>query len=127
MLFRSPTDKTIPAGQVGVFTLRFDGDSDFDVRKITLVSDAPITFQVQSDDDNWFQRPIRSELLGGSQIEVPGGTGIFSGELPFMLPHPRFVTKAAYLNVTVSNLDVVNSNRVQVAFWGTRLFPGGGV
>lgn len=125
--FGSPTDKTIPAGQVGVFTLRTDGDSDFDVRKLTVVSDSPILLQIQSDDDNWFQRPIRGELLGGSGIDAAGAPGTFSGELPFMLPHPRLVTKAAYLNINVTNLDQVNSNRVQIAFWGTRLFPGGGV
>lgn len=125
--FANPTDKTIPAGQAGVFNLRTDGDSDFDVRKITVVSDAPITLQVQSDDDNWFQRPIRSEMLGGSLIEIPGANGTFSGELPFMLPHPRFITKAGYINITVTNLDQVNPNTVQVVFWGTRLYPGGGM
>ena len=125
--FGNPTDKTIPAGQVGTISLRTDGDSDFDVRKITIVSDAPITFQIQSDDDNWFQRPIRSELLGGSLIEVPGANGTFSGELPFMLPHPRFVTKAGYVNFTVTNLDQVNPNTVQIVLWGTRLYPGGGM
>jgi hypothetical protein len=125
--FGNPTDKTIPAGQVGTISLRTDGDSDFDVRKITVVSDAPITLQIQSDDDNWFQRPIRSELLGGSLIEVPGANGTFSGELPFMLPHPRFITKAGYVNFTVTNLDQVNPNTVQIVLWGTRLYPGGGM
>lgn len=125
--FGNPTDKTIPAGQVGVFTLRLDGDSDFDVRKLTLVSQAPVLIQIQSDDDNWFAKPLRGELIGGSLIEVPGANGTFSGELPFMLPHPRLITKAAYININVTNLDQVNPNAVQLAFWGNRLFPGGGV
>lgn len=125
--FGSPTDKTIPAGQNGVITLRTDGDSDFDVRKITLVSDAPVLVQLESDDDRWFQRPIRGELIGGSLIEVPGAAGTFAGELPFMLPHPRFITKAGYVNFNVTNLDQVNPNRVQITLWGTRLYPGGGL
>jgi len=125
--FGNPTDKTIPAGQVGVFTLRLDGDSDFDVRKLTLVSQAPVLVQIQSDDDNWFAKPLRGELLGGSLIETAGANGTFSGELPFMLPHPRLVTKAAYINVNITNLDQVNPNAVQLSFWGNRLFPGGGL
>lgn len=125
--FGNPTDKTLPAGQAGVISLRTDGDSDFDVRKITVVSYAPITLQIQSDDDNWFQRPIRSEMLGGSLVEVPGANGSFSGELPFMLPHPRFVTKAGYVNFTATNQDQVNPNPAQIVLWGTRLFPGGGL
>lgn len=125
--FGNPTDKTIPAGQVGVFTLRLDGNSDFDVRKLTVLSDAPILLQIQTDDDNWFQRAIRGELLGGSLIETPGLGFASSGEYPFMLPHPRFVTKAAYININVTNLDQVSANRVQIGFWGQRLYPGGGI
>lgn len=125
--FGNPSDKTIPAGQIGVFTMRMDGNSDFDVRKLTILSDAPILLQIQTDDDNWFHRAIRSELLGGSLIQTPGVGAFASGEYPFFLPHPRFITKAAYINVNVTNLDQVNPNRVQVGFWGQRLYPGGGI
>lgn len=117
----------IAAGSTAIFTLRTDGDSDFDVRKLTVVADAPVTLQVRSDDDNWFSRPIRSELLGGSLIEVFGAQGSISGELPFFLPVPRLVTAAGYLNVAVTNSDVVNPIDCQIGFWGQRLYPAGGI
>jgi hypothetical protein len=119
---------TIPAGQTSIATVRIDGGSDFDVRKLTLVADGPCTIQVKSDDDNWFQRPLRGELIGQSLIAAPSATqGSFSGELPFWLPVPRFVTKAAYLNAQITNLDLVNAIRVQLVFHGNRLYPGGGL
>lgn len=117
----------IAAGSTAIFTLRTDGDSDFDVRKMTVVADAPVTIQVRSDDDNWFHRPIRSELLGGSQIEVFGAQGSISGELPFFLPVPRLITAAGYINIQVTNSDVVNAIDCQIGFWGQRLYPAGGV
>jgi hypothetical protein len=119
---------TIPAGQTSIATVRVDGASDFDVRKLTLVSDGPCTIQVRTDDDNWFQRPLRGELIGQSLIATPSAAqGTFSGELPFWLPVPRFVTKAAYFNAQITNLDLVNPIRVQLVFHGNRLYPGGGL
>lgn len=117
----------IPASGVGIVSLRTDGDSDFDVRKITVVSDAPVTVQVQSDEDKWFLRPLRSELLGGSLIEVGGALGFVSGEYPFIMPVPRLISGAGYINTTLTNTDAVNAVRAQVVFWGTRLYPAGGV
>lgn len=117
----------IAAGSTAIFSLRTDGDSDFDVRKLTVVADAPVTIQIRSDDDNWFHRPIRSELLGGSQIEVFGAQGSVSGELPFFMPVPRLITAAGYLNFQVTNSDVVNAIDCQIGVWGQRLYPAGGV
>jgi len=119
---------TIPAGQTSIATVRVDGGSDFDVRRLTLVADGPCTIQIKSDDDNWFQRPLRGELLGQSGIVAPSvAQGAFSGELPFWLPCPRFVTKAGYINAQITNLDLVNAIRVQLIFHGNRLYPGGGL
>jgi hypothetical protein len=115
----------IAAGSTQIFTLRADGDSDFEVQKITVVSDGPCTVQIQSDNDNWFVAALRSELLGGSNIETTAGT--FSGERPFILPAPRLITGAGYITSTVANLDAVNANRVQVTYWGVRLYPAGGL
>jgi hypothetical protein len=117
----------IAAGATDIFTLRLDGDSDFDVRKLTVSSDASVLIQIRTDDDNWFLRPIRSELLGGGFVDVPTVAGTTSGELPFFLPVPRLITAAGYINVTVTNLDAVNPIDCQIGFWGTRLYPGGGI
>lgn len=122
----SGANAVLPAGGTDIFTLRTDGDSDFDVRKITVVSDAPVTLQVQTDEDKWFARPIRSELLGGSLIVNYGTLGYVSGEVPFMMPVPRLISGAGYINVQASNTDLVNPCRLQVVFWGTRLYPAGG-
>jgi hypothetical protein len=119
---------SLPSASTDIFTLRTDGDSDFDVRRITVVSDAPVTVQVRTDDDNWFQRAIRGELIGGSFIAGPGAVGTVAGELPFFLPVPRLVSGAGFINVQVTNLDAGEvANRCQVCFWGTRLYPAGGV
>lgn len=118
----------VPAASTDIFALRTDGDSDFDVRRITITSDAAITIQIRTDDDNWFLRALRGELFGASAIQsnvAPDFTT--SGELPFFLPVPRLVSGAGYINVQVTNQDAVNANRVQVTFWGTRLYPAGGI
>jgi hypothetical protein len=118
----------IPAGATSIFSLRTDGASDFDVLKMTVVADAPVTIQVRTDEDNWFLRAIRGELLGASQIENLVGPGFtWSGELPFAMTVPKLISAAGYINVQVANLDAVNANRVQVSFWGQRLYPAGGV
>lgn len=118
----------IPAASTSIFPIRTDGASDFDVLKVTVVTDAPVTIQVRTDDDNWFLRPLRGELLGASQISNLGAPGFtWSGELPFDMPVPKLVTAAGYINVQVTNLDAVNAINCQVAFWGQRLYPAGGV
>lgn len=117
---------TIAASGTAQYTLRVDGDSDFDVRRITIVSEAPITVQIRTDDDNWFIRPLRSELLGGSLITTPGAQSTVSGELPFFLTVPRLVSAAAYINITATNTDTTNAIQAQVVLWGNRLYPAGG-
>lgn len=118
----------IAAASTAIATVRTDGASDFDVLKVTVVSDAAVTIQIRTDENNWFLRPIRSELLGGSQITALGGPGFtWSGELPFDMTVPKLITAAGYLNVQVTNLDAVNPINCQVSFWGQRLYPAGGV
>lgn len=118
----------IPAGGTAIFPIRTDGASDFDVLKLTVVADAPVELQIRSDDDNWFLRPLRSELLGGSGIETLGAPGFtMSGELPFMMPVPRLINAAGYINVQATNTDAVNPIDCQVGIWGQRCYPGGGV
>ena len=118
----------IAAASTAIATVRTDGASDFDVLKVTVVADAAVTIQVRTDENNWFLRPIRSELLGGSPIIALGGpTFTWSGELPFDMTVPKLITAAGYINVQVTNLDAVNPINCQVGFWGQRLYPAGGV
>lgn len=101
-----------------------DGGADFEVRSLTIVSDAPITLQIATEGDNWFQEPVRSELFGGSLIEIAVNGG--SGEYPFLLPAPRFVPGAEPITVYVADQGGV-SNRVQIALNGNKLYPAGGM
>lgn len=118
----------IAAASTAIASLRTDGASDFDVLKVTVAADAPVTIQVRTDENNWFLRAIRGELLGASQITALGGpTFTWTGELPFMMTVPKLVTAAGYINVQVTNLDTVNPINCQVSFWGQRLYPAGGV
>lgn len=118
----------IAAASTAIRTVRTDGASDFDTLKVTVVADAPVTIQIRTDEDNWFLRPIRSELLGASGITALGGPGFtWSGELPFLMTVPKLITAAGYINVQVTNLDAVNPINCQVALWGQRLYPAGGV
>lgn len=117
----------LAAGATAITTLRTDGDSDFDVQSLTVVSGAPVLVQIMTDERRWFQRAIRSELLGGSGILNAGTLGYVSGEYPFFLPVPRLIYGAGYINVQVTNTDVVNPIDCQVAFRGTRLYPAGGL
>lgn len=116
----------IPAGQTRIFSLLVDNEGDFDVQSINAVSDTPIAIQINSDSENWFLIPLRSDLIGGSLLESMPVSGQFSGEWPFLLPAPRLITAAGYIQVTVTNLDAENATRVQIVFNGTRLYPAGG-
>lgn len=115
---------TVAANGAASYNIRIDNDSDFEVQKITAVSDGPFTIQIISDNDNWFLQPIASEHLGASDIEL-AVAGFFSGELPFVLPSPRFVSGASYITVQVADTSGA-ANRIMVGFNGPRLYPRGG-
>jgi hypothetical protein len=115
----------IPANGAASYNIRIDNDSDFEVQKLTLVSDGPVLIQIISDNDNWFLQAIRGEHLGGTTIEVAAAPGTFSGELPFILPAPRFIPGAGYITVQVSDVSGA-ANRCMVGFTGVRLYPRGG-
>lgn len=118
----------IPAGQTRIFTIVVDQEGDFDVSSLTVVADTSVTVSIVSDSDNWFLSPLPLDLLGGSLIETTSVPGqFFSGQYPFVLPGPRLITSAGYIQVTVSNLDLVNATRCQVVFHGQRLYPSGGL
>lgn len=117
----------IPAGETRAFTIQVDQDSDFDVKKITIASDSPVLFMVESASDQWFQVPMHSTLVGGNTIGVVAAGTLFSGEVPWLLPAPRLIDGAGYITVTAENLDQDNPNNVQVIFWGTRRYPAGGL
>ena len=109
-------------------TVRTDGDSDFEIYKMTLASDGPFLIQVQSDSDYWFSTQLRSELLGGSVIEhAPGPSGVgATGDFPFILPSARIVTSGGYIAANVTDASG-GSNRIMVTFDGARLYPAGGI
>ena len=109
-------------------TVRTDGDSDFEVTKLSVLSDGPVKLQIQSDGDYWMNSALRGELLSGSNIEHPEGAGVVggSGEFPFVLPVPRIVTGGGYLSVFATDLSGAG-NRCQVIFHGPRLYPAGGL
>ena len=111
----------IAANGIASFNIRIDQDSDFEVQKIAIVADGPLTIQIISDNDNWFLQPIRGEHLGQSNIEL-AVAGFFSGELPFILPSPRFVQGAGYITVQVADVSGA-ANRCMVGFYGPRLYP----
>lgn len=114
----------LTASSQQIFTRRIDGEADFEVQKITIVSDGACQFNVQSDSDNWFSTDLRSELFGGTTIETPPFGA--SGEYPFILPAPRIVSAGGYLATTVTDLSVA-TNRVQILYHGVRLYPAGGL
>lgn len=117
----------VPALGTSTFNIRTDSDSDFEVQKITICSDGPVLIQVTTDQDNWFRNPLPGELLGAQNIETVAGGGPdgFSGEYPFVLPAPRFVTAAAYISTEITDLSGA-ANRVEVGYHGVRLYPAGG-
>lgn len=117
----------LAAGASDQVTLRIDGDSDFDIRKLIVVSDAPVTVQVITMEDQWFKNPVRSELLGGSRIENAGAQGAVAGEYPWFMPADRLVEAASYISVLLTNTDVVNEVQAMVVFEGDKLYPAGGV
>ena len=117
----------IAAGATVISSVRTDGNSDFEVQDILCVSDGPCTVQIANDQDNWFLTPLRSELFGGSPIEVSTFPILFSGERAYRLPSPRLITGAGNIQVTVSNLMAAATNRVQVGFRGQRCYPAGGL
>ena len=114
----------LTANGVSILNIPTDGSADFEVRAISIVSDAAITLQVASESDNWFQETMRSELFGGSLVELPTDGG--SGEYAFRLPAPRFVPGAEPISVYVTEAGGV-ANRVQIAFHGNKLYPKGGL
>lgn len=117
----------VAANASATYNIRTDSDSDFEVQKITLAADGPFLLQITSDQDDWFRNPLPGETLGAQGIEtvLGGGPDGFSGEFPFVLPAPRFITAAAYITTTVSDLSGAE-NRIQVGYHGVRLYPAGG-
>jgi len=112
--------------QVRSYTITVDADSDFEVQGITICSDAAVAIQVQTDADNWFDTDCRSELLGGSPIEIIVPPLDPSGSHPFILPAPRWIMGAGYIKVTATNTVAAN-NRCEVQFHGVRMYPAGGM
>jgi hypothetical protein len=117
----------IAAGATVISSVRTDGGSDFEVQEIACVSDGPCTVQIANDQDNWFLTPLRSELFGGSPIELTTFPILFSGSRGYRLPGPRLITAAGYIQTTVSNKMAAATNRVQMAYRGQRLYPAGGL
>lgn len=112
--------------QQKTYTAKIDADSDFEIQKITVVSDAPVLIQIQVDADNLFDTDIRSELLGGSLIDPIVPPLDPSGWHPFILPAPRWLMGAAYYKVSVTN-TVNAANRCEIQLHGVRLYPNGGI
>ena len=118
----------LPPNATRTATITVDADSDFEVQAITVASMGPITLQVQTDADNWFDTDIRSELLGGSLINPIVPPIDPSGWHPFIMPAPRWVMGAGYIKATLTNTvggEVANPAEVQ--FHGVRLYPAGGI
>jgi len=116
----------LTANQTRSYTVRTDGDSDFEIQKISIVADAPILLQVQTDADDWFDTPLRGELFGWSQVEAIVPPIDPSGWHPFVLPMPRLITPGGYIRTVVSNTVAAN-NRCEIQYHGVRLYPGGGM
>lgn len=116
----------LTANETRSYTVRTDADSDFEIQKITILADAAVSLQVQTDADDWFDTPLRSELLGGSQIELIVPPIDPSGWHPFVLPMPRLIGPAGYIRTVVTN-SVGVTNRCEVQYHGVRLYPAGGM
>mgnify|MGYP001608008002 CR=1 FL=1 len=110
----------LAANATRFYSLRVDADSDFLVTGISVVSDAAVTLQTLSDDDSWYDTPLRSELLGGSLIENPVAP-LASGYRVFKLPTPRFISAAGYIKTIAAN-QVAAVTRVLVQYHGIRLY-----
>lgn len=104
------------------FSNQIEAESDFEIKKITMVSDGTFTLQITTHEEDWFDTPLRSELLGGSVIEGPLYA---SGEFPFILPQPRMVQGGSYILTRVTD-TLGAANRIQIFYYGTRLYPKGG-
>jgi hypothetical protein len=115
---------SLAANATRFYTVRVDPVSDFLVTGISIVSDAAVTLQTLSDDDQWYDTPLRSELLGGSLIENPVAP-LASGYRVFRLPAPRFISGGGYIKSIVAN-QVAAVNRCEVQYHGIRLYPKGG-
>lgn len=106
--------------------INIDQDGDFQVYKVTLVSDGAFKVQISNSDrhQDWFwPGPVHAQLLGG----VSFGGDPSAGAWPFRLPEsvPEFVSAGSSLKVAVSDISAA-TNRVQVIFDGRKLKPAGG-
>jgi hypothetical protein len=112
----------IGAGATVIGSVRSDGDSDFVVQRLVVLSDTPVQFQIQTDNDQWSHVPMRFDLVGGTAIQAPGVGTNLSGWYPFELPAERFIGPAQTITAVVSNLDPNVATRCQLQFWGTRFY-----
>jgi len=113
----------LAANESRIYSTRTDPIGDFEIRKVTICSDGPVTIQITTVQDDWFQTDLRSETLGGSLIELVDPR---TGEYPFILPAPRFVGGGMSITARVTN-QINAANRCEAMLHGVRLYPAGGL
>lgn len=106
------------------FALQVSSEFDFDISKVVVLSDGPITVDIETTGKalKWFNRSIHSFLLGGSAFNA----GELSGQWPFRLPSPVLVPASGVILVTVTDLSNA-ANRVQIMFDGLKMAPARGM
>lgn len=114
----------LAANQTGQAPLSVQAEYDFDVLRMLVLSDGPVTVDVVTTGKamRWFSRPCHSDLVGGTGFNA----ATRAGEWPFRLPSPVRVPASGVIDVSVADLSGV-ANRVQVLFDGISLMPPGGL
>lgn len=116
------------AGGQSQGSVNVSSEWDFEIRKIVIVSDGPVTVQAMTSGKalGWFNVPCHSDLLGGTRIT---GSVIPAGAWPFVLTCPEYVPATGSIQINIADLSaaVQYPNRVKVGFVGNRLYPPGGL
>lgn len=112
----------LPAGSSVTVGVPFDREADFLILQMTMIA------TLTNDTTFIAFLPATLELTttgGGNRLmdqpqHVMSLTG--DGELPGVPPWPKFVTGASQLQVTLTNLDLVNAFNVWIGFPGCKVY-----
>jgi hypothetical protein len=121
-----PNLAALGANKTSTLPVAIDPDADFEISKLIIVSDGEAKLQIKNADTRaeWFHRDVHVWLLGGTTIDAEPPAGAW----PFKLPEEarEFVAARGSLSVRAQDLSGA-TNRLQVVFEGTKLYPPGGV
>lgn len=109
---------TIGANSSVTQSIQIEADSDFEIMKRMVYSDAA------TDDLNTLTVQITDTGSGRDLLNTPTMVGnVFgNGKLPYILQQTKIFSARSVIAITISNIGSATLNNVQLSFGGRKIF-----